>query len=74
MAHIATHDTSFGAGTISVRRWFAAIGRAFVRMSIPHARMNQVQALQKLSNEQLAERGLRREDIARHVFRDVLWS
>lgn len=37
-----------------------------------HPRMRRVQALQAMSDEKLAERGLKREDIVRHVFRDFI--
>ncbi|WP_420863123.1 DUF1127 domain-containing protein [Algirhabdus cladophorae] len=36
-----------------------------------NGRMARVEALQALSDEQLAAKGLRREDIARHVFSDI---
>ena len=38
-----------------------------------NARMRQMEQLSALSDAELAEKGLRREDIARHVFRDVLY-
>lgn len=44
-------------------------------VSIPEAnmRMREVERLQAMTDEQLAKRGLRREDIARHVFRDLFY-
>ena len=37
------------------------------------SRSRQIIALSKLSNEELADRGLRRGDIARHVAHDDYW-
>ena len=37
------------------------------------SRGHQIIALSKLSNEELADRGLRRGDIARHVAHDDYW-
>lgn len=49
------------------------IGRGFVNLAETNARSRQVERLNALSDEALKKRGLRREDIARHVFRDVSW-
>ncbi|SHH66823.1 hypothetical protein [Marivita hallyeonensis] len=37
-------------------------------------RIREVERLQALSDDALKARGLRREDIARHVFKDVFWT
>jgi len=47
--------------------------RAFNVASEAKGRIARVEALQSLSDEQLAAKGLRREDIARHVFRDLFY-
>ncbi|MCA0938837.1 MULTISPECIES: DUF1127 domain-containing protein [Alloyangia] len=54
-------------------RFFAAIGNGLVAMGEANPRLRKIEALQRLSDEQLAERGIRREDIARHVFQDVFY-
>ncbi len=74
MAHYSTEHAAFGPVSNPISRFFATIGNALVLMSTANARVRQVEQLQSLSNEQLAERGIRREDIARHVFRDLYWG
>lgn len=44
-----------------------------VRIADSNSKYRQMQALMALSDAQLADRGLRREDIARYVFRDQLY-
>lgn len=74
MAHYSTEHAAFGPASNPISRFFATLGNALVLMSTANARVRQVERLQSLSNEQLAERGIRREDIARHVFRDLYWG
>ena len=50
---------------------FAATGRWFTAVMEANSRQDQVQRLQIMSDTQLAEFGVRREDIVRYVFRDV---
>ncbi|MBV1895052.1 MAG: DUF1127 domain-containing protein [Rhodobacteraceae bacterium] len=73
MAHItATPTVSFPVlGTIG--RFFAAIGNGLVSMGENSSRYRQVQALHALSDAELAERGIERENIVRVVFADVYW-
>ncbi len=70
MAHITTnavpHRSFIGAILMSVFDWLA-------RASEANARVAQFEKLQAKSDEELAELGMRRDDIARHVFRDVLY-
>lgn len=73
MAHYTTDHAAFGPATNPIGRFFAAIGNAMVAMSTANSRVHQVERLQAMSDEELSLRGLRREDIARHVFRDVIW-
>ena len=42
-------------------------------MGEANPRLRRIEALQKLSDAELAERGIRREDIVRHVFHDVYY-
>lgn len=53
----------------------AKIGKGFMAWMIKFAeargRTAEIQYYNNLSDEQLAKIGLRREDIARHVFRDI---
>jgi len=58
----------------SVRRLltkpFNAIGTFFVALAESSSRMQLVNQLNAMSDAQLAEKGLTREDIVRHVFAD----
>lgn len=51
---------------------FRAIGNFMVAIMESNSRIQRVDALNAMSDEQLAERGLRREDIVRHVFGDYM--
>lgn len=64
----------------SQNRFAAGASRAFegainflVSISTSSSRARQIEALSRLSDAQLAERGMKREDIVRHVFRDVYY-
>ncbi|UZD91392.1 DUF1127 domain-containing protein [Cognatishimia activa] len=49
---------------------FAAIGHFMVVLAESSDRMQRVQALNEMTDEQLAKKGLKREDIVRHIFAD----
>lgn len=51
---------------------FAAIGGFLVRMMDGNDRVREVEKLNAMSDAQLARRGLKRENIVRHVFRDMV--
>ena len=48
--------------------------RGITQISATNRRLLEVERLQSLSDEALKARGLRRDDIARFVFRDVFWQ
>lgn len=50
------------------------VSRGFLSIAEANSRAREIDRLQALSDASLAARGLRREDIARHVFRDVFWG
>ncbi len=52
---------------------FAAIGNWLISISESTARARRVEQLQNLSDAQLAELGIKRQDIVRHVFRDLYY-
>ncbi|MBN9887764.1 DUF1127 domain-containing protein [Salipiger abyssi] len=54
-------------------RFLSAIGHMFVSIGEANPRLKRVEALQRLSDAELAEKGLRREDIVRHVFQDLFY-
>lgn len=70
---MATIALQSGAGVSVLRllmKPFAAIGSFLVALAESSHRMQRVQALNNLTDAQLAEKGLTREDIVRHVFAD----
>ncbi len=72
MAYASQTTASHGALS-AVQHFFQAIGNALVAMAEANPRMKKVQALQRMTDEELAARGLKREDIVRVVFHDVLY-
>lgn len=79
MAHTTTHPApitlagtakAIGAGVYSV---LGGIGNFFVRIAETNTRLAKVERLQALSDAQLEKRGLKREDIVRHVFSDMFY-
>ncbi len=75
MAYIHTGPNPFSGQRLlgAIRRVFAAIGNMFVEIAETNARVRQIEKLNNKSDAQLAQLGLRREDIARHVFRDKFY-
>ncbi|MCB1358656.1 MAG: DUF1127 domain-containing protein [Maritimibacter sp.] len=49
------------------------IGAFFADITEAHSRSDQVMKLQALSDDELAARGLTRDEIVRHVFADKLY-
>ena len=71
MAHVSTHTdrhSGFGLGAV-----FRAIGDAFVLLAESNSRVRKAETLNAMSDVELAKRGLKREDIARHVFGDLFY-
>lgn len=54
-------------------RLLSGIGNAIVAVGEANPRLRRVEALQRMSDEQLSARGIKREDIVRHVFHDVYY-
>lgn len=69
MAHIVATPVT----KLSFLAPFAAIGRGLVWLAENNTRMRQVEKLNNMSDEALAEQGLKREDIVRHIFRDTFY-
>jgi hypothetical protein len=53
--------------------FFHNLGNSIDLAASSNARMRQMEQLDALSDAELAAKGLRREDITRHVFRDFLY-
>jgi len=73
MAHTTSHPAVSFPVLGYVSRFFTAIGTGLVRMGENNSRFRQIEALQAMSDAQLAERGIKREDIVRVVYGDVFW-
>jgi uncharacterized protein YjiS (DUF1127 family) len=54
-------------------RFFAAVGQAYVAYANSRSRLPQIRALEAKSDEELAAMGVKRDEIARYVFRDVFY-
>jgi hypothetical protein len=52
--------------------FLAAFARAFALAKNAEARFDEIQALQALSDAELARRGIARDNIVRHVYADLL--
>ena len=66
----ATTNTTLSGHRPSLLSRIGAFFNAYVEAA---SRCDRIAALSALSDEQLAERGLAREDIVRHVFADRLY-
>ena len=53
--------------------FFSAIAGFFDRLAAAQNRSAEVQRMQELSDRELADIGLNRKDIVRHVYRDIYY-
>lgn len=53
--------------------FFEGIGRGLTAYAERHARVDQINRLSSKSDAELAAMGLKREDIARYVYRDIFF-
>lgn len=72
MAYIATNDSTTNHQSL-IGRTFAAIGAFFADYAEVRSRHGTIEALMQLSDDELAERGLTRDGIVRHVFADKFY-
>ncbi|MGR3762153.1 DUF1127 domain-containing protein [Roseobacteraceae bacterium NS-SX3] len=56
-----------------LRKVLAGIGSFFMHAAEANARARAIQQLSALSDAELAQRGIKREEIVRHVFSDSLY-
>ena len=54
-------------------RLFSGLVRSLEQVTEANSRISEVERFQAMSDEALASRGIKREDIVRHRFRDVFW-
>ncbi|MEX0368891.1 MAG: DUF1127 domain-containing protein [Ruegeria sp.] len=72
MAHSTAQNSSFHGLFAAVADIFSGIFDALVRIGEANSKVRQIEALSALSDEDLAARGIAREDIIRHVLSDVV--
>ena len=73
MAFLSTTDFAVNTPSV-VQKMKSAISSIFTSMIEARSRQGQIQTLYSMSDAELAGIGLRREDIVRHVFRDVYYG
>lgn len=76
MADITNHHTQHGTWSLGfggLRRFFAGFGEALDRAYASNSRMQELERLRNMSDAELAERGLQRDRIVHHVFRDLYY-
>lgn len=67
-------STGFVSATLSgVATLFRNLGHAFIKGSPGQVRLDRAKVLEAKSDAELAQMGLKREDITRHVFRDLYY-
>lgn len=73
MAHTTVHPAVSFPVLGHIGRFFAAFGKGLVSIGESSSRYRKIEALQALSDAELAKRNIRREDIVRIVFADSFW-
>ena len=73
MATIALQNNAEGSVFSLVKKPFNAIGTFLVQMAEANHRVQRVRALQDMSDAQLATKGIKREDIVRTVYADLMY-
>lgn len=70
MALTDTHSVAHNSLGHIITAPFRAVGNFLVAIMESNSRVQYVDRLNEMSDEQLAERGIKREEIVQHVFRD----
>lgn len=65
-------DKGFSVSAV-IRNAFSALARGFVAFAESNPRLRQVEQLSAMSDAELAKLNIKRQDIVRHVFRDVYY-
>ena len=69
MASISDHHTRAPESS-ALRRFFTGLGNGLAAFMERQARTDRIRVYQNMSDAELAARGIVREDIVRHVYRD----
>jgi len=56
-----------------MKKVFSGIGQGMVAHMESKSRLAEIEALNAKTDAELAEMGIKREEIARHVFRDIMF-
>jgi len=72
MTYTATNPGHSVQNTLA-GRFVASLGNGLIRYAEKRSRQAEYAALDRLSDEELAARGMTRDDIVRVVFRDLLY-
>ncbi|SHM02635.1 protein of unknown function [Roseovarius litoreus] len=74
---MAVFTTNISDAPARLRDWLKTVGTALALGFEAHAhrasRRNQIEALEAMSDAELARIGLRRDDIVRHVYGDLFY-
>lgn len=73
MAYTSTYSASSAPAAGPFARFFSALFSGLVRIAENNPRMRMVAQLSAMSDEELAARGLKREDIVRRAFGDRMY-
>ena len=72
MAHASTISSASGLRA-RFDNFLAGLGRGFNAYVESRSRISQIHQLNALSDDELAKRGIKREEIPAHVFRDLFY-
>lgn len=73
MATIAIQQNAAGSVFGLIKKPFAAFGAFMIKLAEANHRVQRVRALQDMSDAQLAAKGIKREDIVRTVYADLMY-
>ena len=71
MAHSSTQHTPLSGLAGAIAHTFTGIWDALIRIAEANSKAHQIEVLQAMTDEELKRRGVKREDIVRHVFMEM---
>lgn len=73
MAHISVNAPAHHSILHFVTAPFRVIGNAMIALGEANSRSSEMRILLSLSDDELAKRGIKREEIVHHVFKDIYY-
>lgn len=73
MAHISVNAPAHHSILRVLAAPFVAIGNVLIAIGEANSRSQQVQRLHDMDDAELAARGIKRDEIAHHVFKDIYY-